>query len=627
MNADLADKILEAYREATAGGEDGNRFDFPWSVTVYGSDGRSLYVHERADRPGSLRVRWQATSDERDARGCASRPTSGFSPPEPIRDNRGRLRRKAIDRAIEAGRAEYEAWLHPAVGPDGEPEGGRLRTLEAVLRYFVDPKTGPAMDARWREESVGTFPIDRDRRTHVNIIREVIGLDIEPAAIRLAHARRIWRAISEEHNDSGSGGRWAEQVVGTLQAALTHARTDELIGVTDGILPKGWRAKLRSDWTKTTGEDPFDPDRPPYSSEETARIIAALPQADPRLRLAIELGIGYRVGQLANHLTRSGIVEGGPLGLRVQFMDAKRERTVRIDLPPRAQRALRHAWQDGHLRELEEAYQAKRIEDYYIAPAGRTLGGACQVAYADQPMDRTALYRLFLDLERAAGVEHVYKRGWHGLRRAFESLIGEQTADSRVRDMAQGWAVGGGTRETIYTDTENELLLAEVAGARSRALDSVRHPATTAERAEELADEARALLARLAELGIDAGGELGQDLEAVGRQLARAEAAARAVAQAAAPAHERPPELTREEAEALHYNEVEAAVRDAIRTRGLTGKAAAEMASAWIRRRRARGVSPSDVSAVMRGRGRRIVSIEKLRWMLASLTAPPDTGE
>lgn len=99
------------------------------------------------------------------------------------------------------------------------------------------------------------------------------------------------------------------------------------------------------------------------------------------------------------------------------------------------------------------------------------------------------------EFEKICGVEHVDKRLFHGLRRAMEKLVGEHTTDEAVRDIAGGWSVGSGTRETVYTDPENEERLALAAQARAAAIESIAAPVSPASRVEELAIAARRLLA------------------------------------------------------------------------------------------------------------------------------------
>lgn len=287
---------------------------------------------------------------------------------------------------------------------------------------------------------------------------------------------------------------------------------------------------------------------------------------------------------------------------------------VRIDLLPRSQRTLQHALKEGHLRELEAAFRSGDIEDYYLVPAGHMAAGACQVRYANRPLDRRRFYRHFVALEALAGVEHVPQRGLHGLRRAFASLIAAQTMNEDARDVAQGWALGSGTRARIYTE-EAEPLRAEAAEARAAALDAVSQPADPAERAEELADRAQTLLREFADLAPSLGDDLG-DLNDLVKGLARAgDVAQTASAGAGQLASEEPP-MTREEEAAQRHEETAEAIREEMKTRGLTGKRTAELT----------GVSPSDVSAVVRGKSRGIVSTTKLKRMLDALRTEPGAG-
>lgn len=604
MKQELQDKILAAYRKE---GEE-NGYGFPWSEATFGSDARRLYVFERSNRPGTVRVRWQATDAEAAERDGTTRPKRTLQLQEAIRDKRGRFRKRGLDRARAAAKEVYEEWLDPSSADDAT---GHATTLEDVFRRLLDPKDGKSVTDRWAYR-LGSFPIKHDRRTHLSIIAQAIGLGVRPKDITMKHARRIWRAVADHHGQSGVGYRAAEQTVATLVSALNYARREGIIPPTAGVLPGGWHEDLKIDWIARTETNPNDVKRETYTEQETAQIIGALPKADPRIRLPIHLGAGFRLGQVATYLKRSGIHEGGTFGLYAEFIDRKSGETVRIDLPPPAQRTLRRAWSSGHLRRLEAAYQDGELEDYFIVPGGLMKDGACQVEHAGAPLDRRYVLRLFHRLEKAAGVEHIRGRAFHGLRRAFEPLVARHSPDSRVRDKAGGWKIGSGTREAIYTKSDSEALAAATAVARAAALEDVSNPASPAERAEDLSVQARLTLTELASVAELAGGGLGDEVSELIEGVKRIEERARELA---AEAENVETVLTTEDAEAARHRELAAGIQAELDRQGLTQKAAAELA----------GVSASDISYIVRGKAGGVVSTERVEHVLQALQASPET--
>ncbi len=180
------------------------------------------------------------------------------------------------------------------------------------------------------------------------------------------------------------------------------------------------------------------------------------------------------------------MLDEGPFGKRLVFYDGKAEKNTSIDLAPRQQRELRYAMEKGFLSELEQAYQAGEIDDYYLIAGGRRKDGKAQVKHARAPLHKRQVRRRFREYEQRCGVEHKHKRLFHGLRRALEELIGEETTDDKVRDAAQGWTIGGGTRAAIYANKESERTLEKAAIARASAIEKLSSERTSAERVEEV---------------------------------------------------------------------------------------------------------------------------------------------
>jgi len=489
VNAELQEKILEAYREArekaAAEGESPdsaqNSFGFPWSSSIVAADGRVIYVHERTDRPGTVRARWQATDEEVRRKQCARRPKPTVPLKTPIRDERGRLLARAAGAATTAALAVYQEWLAEV---EAEPAGASETahwTLEKMLREYTDPQTGRVFSvgppsaggerkSRWRDDNIGTFPIDHAKRTHVAELARIVGLDLPVSEWNDEHEQRVLRTIAKEAPHSK--GNKALRVLATLYAAANFCRKKAGFPAGACLAPKNWQAELKRAWTSLTGTDTA-PSRSPYTDIEARKLVSKLAEADPRLEAAMILGLGYRNLQVAEGAVRSQLTDGGPFGRQLSIVDKKKMATTVIDLTSRQQRFLDVAMESGYLSLLEAAYQRGEITDYYLVPGGRLKDGKSPLAAATAPLGRRRLSALMTEHEAACGVRHVRGRLFHGLRRSMEKFVALETTDEAVRDLAGGWVVGGGTRPAIYTDAQDEDRRAMAAAARDAAINRV----------------------------------------------------------------------------------------------------------------------------------------------------------
>ncbi|GMV05173.1 MAG: hypothetical protein AMXMBFR53_14520 [Gemmatimonadota bacterium] len=489
MSPELQEKILDAYREAREkAAEEGespdtakNSFGFPWKASVVAADGRVINVFERNDRPGTVRARWQATDEEVRRKQCPPRPKPTVPLHTPIRDERGRLLARAAGAATAAALAVYEDWLveveaEPAIASQAAPW-----TLERMLREYTDPQTGSVFSvgppsagggrkSRWREDNIGTFPIDHSKRTHISELDRIVGLDLPVSEWDDEHEQRVIRTVAKEA--PRSKGNKALRILGTVYAAANFCRKKSGFPVGACLAPKKWQAELKRTWTSLTGTDTA-PSRPPYTDTEAQKLVSKLADADPRLEAAMILGLGYRNLQVAEGALRSQLTAGGPFGRQLSVVDKKKMATTTIDLTSRQQRFLDVAMESGYLSLLEAAYQRGEITDYYLVPGGRLKDGMSPVAAGTAPLGRRRLSALMTEHEAACGVRHVRGRLFHGLRRSMEKLVALETTDEAVRDLAGGWVVGGGTRPAIYTDAQDEDRRAMAATARDAAINRV----------------------------------------------------------------------------------------------------------------------------------------------------------
>jgi hypothetical protein len=157
------------------------------------------------------------------------------------------------------------------------------------------------------------------------------------------------RMLARESND-GEGARSAEYMCVTLYAAATWLRGEGLIPDTAALPRPGWKAKLKEEWRVTTGHR-VECHQPRHSLDEVAALFAALPQADPRLRLLVELAAELRAGQAVRgrrsdlHLDESG---GFGLGRFVVHGAGKKHGEV-VDLHPELRALVDEVLSTGYL--------------------------------------------------------------------------------------------------------------------------------------------------------------------------------------------------------------------------------------------------------------------------------------
>jgi hypothetical protein len=273
--------------------------------------------------------------------------------------------------------------------------------------------------------------------------------------------RAIWRRIARETGGQG-GHRKAVGIVGTVFRIAGWLASED----PDGRYPRpwrGWQKELREHWRKVGGD--ATPQRPRYTDQELVALWRHRDQADPRLRLALVLGLELRGGQLVR-ARRSGL-ERDEAGwtLAVPY-GSERKRAPVLRLSATEAAAIEAELATGYLAELEAARQRDALGDYALFPAGKLRDGRVPIARAEKPLTRGSPARMLRDLEKIAGVEHVSGRAWHGLRRLMTDLYETATADARLKDMAGGWAPGSEMRRGIYQEGESDALREQVAQLR-----------------------------------------------------------------------------------------------------------------------------------------------------------------
>jgi integrase len=145
----------------------------------------------------------------------------------------------------------------------------------------------------------------------------------------------------------------------------------------------------------------------------------------------------------------------------------KRGEIVHLD-PEMREYVDRCRGEDGHLFELENAYQRGAIDDYHLFQKGKLRNGRIPLERhldAPGPIELGSLIDLFRSFEAACGVEHVPNRSFYGLRRALTDAAPHYTSDSRELDRMSGHE-DPTTREKIYQDRLREEYREGAAEAR-----------------------------------------------------------------------------------------------------------------------------------------------------------------
>jgi integrase len=252
-----------------------------------------------------------------------------------------------------------------------------------------------------------------------------------------------------------------------LYTVAAWLRQEELIPDTAALPRRNWKVRLKQEWKALTGHQ-VQPKRPRHTVEEVSALFRALPGADPRLRLLVELAAELRAGQAARARRSDLILEpvgGFGLGRFVVHGNGKKHGEV-VDLHPELRALVDETLATGYLSDAEIAYRWEEIPNYYLFPAGRLRRGKVRVDLAKAGyLGATAIRDMFRALEKLAGVEHQPGRSLYGLRRQATDLAPEFAQDAGVLNRLSGH-LDSATRERIYQDPMNEVVLARAAKAR-----------------------------------------------------------------------------------------------------------------------------------------------------------------
>ena len=121
----------------------------------------------------------------------------------------------------------------------------------------------------------------------------------------------------------------------------------------------------------------------------------------------------------------------------------------------------------GYLVDYEALWQAGKIKDYPLFPAGRFKKGKAKVVEVPRPLTRDAALGMFHDLEGIAKVTPVPGRGWYGVRRIAADAAEDVEKDERVLNSITGHR-DSTTRRLVYQDRERPEVLNKAAATRER---------------------------------------------------------------------------------------------------------------------------------------------------------------
>jgi hypothetical protein len=427
-----------------------------------GSKPNTVTVFERADKGNSLWMRWWNSQE-----GRYDKRSLKFS----VRDARGRLDPSLMQKAHDVALDQYRV-LVGVVVPVAEKEAPLL-TVAAGLDLATTIGSG-----MWAVETDRT----RQFRSYVKRVLAMLPLGITWTELVSSHYEQMWRKSAAAAAAAGTnGGReTAKNLVHLMNQCAIWLASNRHIPARCAP-PKGWQDRLEEEWDKVT-KVRYEVARPRHTPAEMGRILGALPKADPRIALAVELAAEARLGQslrsmrsqldltVGDHGALRVHGDGGKLGVYIYLTDDMRGAVVK---------AL-----SGYLSDLEVAFQAGGT-DYPLFTAGRLVAGKAK-AGTTKCLGDGAANDLFHDLERLAGVTVVPGRAWYGLRRIASDLAQDVTSDGRALRAITGHN-SDKTRD-LYQQKERPEVLRKAAETR----DALRQIAISHARAEQFLAEGAA---------------------------------------------------------------------------------------------------------------------------------------
>lgn len=409
----------------------------PWSRRE-GPRGASVTAYERPDRGNTVWLRWGWNG------GAPRQRATTLT----LRDAEG-----LVEAAKEAQALVMLARAAAALAR-GEDPGDVLKKEEAPPKPVGELTLRQGFDRALDIESrKGYYTIAgepwRQARTYSNDLCEILGETTLWRAITEDTAEEVWRAYADWHNSGatrtvkqGKAGKQTFKKGGHDTARrcvwwlyVVAKRVARLEGRIPPSPPPKQLERLATIWKQKTGKT-TDPTAERFTDEEVAAMLKVLPQADPRVRLALGLALESRHGQAIRALrSQVDLSPGaGALGHGVLEIlgDGKKDGTF-IDFTPDMRREVDHALAPGGmLAALEAALKAGAITDYPFFPGGRLPSSGEARDTCDISWTSTGLRGAMIDLQNAAGVTIKPQRGAYGFRRWAADRAEDFESDERA---------------------------------------------------------------------------------------------------------------------------------------------------------------------------------------------------
>jgi hypothetical protein len=404
-----------------------------WKYTI-GEPPMQLTAYERADRSNRIYTRVWDGSAYRD-----KLPLLNGG----IRDAAGRIDPAKEIEAQAAALARLNEMRSGGAAAAPVKQVGPL-TLAAGFETLLHPQKG-------KYAGGGDHVANITRASRIIVAK--LGGNLHWADVRQKDYRALWRAMMNEHVRSGAYGlRWIEVVCEALASAARWLQQEGDIEPGDGEPARGWKTALRKEWQEITKRPAAEAKKPRYTEAESARLFAALPDADPRIRLAVEIGAELRLGQVVTRTKRSDIhpsPDGAEPLWAVQVHGKGKKKGEYVVLTETQRMVLRRMLDVGYLADLEDARARGEITDYYLIP-GRlsqtfttledgTTTKRARIGSAKIPLGKTGLAKRFRELERLARVAHQAGRLWYGLRRRQADEADKEDVAPGVKNRLGGW--------------------------------------------------------------------------------------------------------------------------------------------------------------------------------------------
>lgn len=364
-----------------------------------------------------------------------------------IRTTSGKLDPAAVEWAIEQG----NAMLGMLLSPLSSSRVDRSLTILESINLVQDPDRGLYPEnSQHRREVLRSmrFAAETWGNKQWREVRRDDFTALGRARVRVLRAR--------DH----LGYRGAEKLVKDVLGVANWLRDKERIPADCGMAPRRWVKDLKAFWRKYAGvQIDYKPARPRHTVDEYRRLLSAAWRVDPRFGLMLDLGAGFRLGQVVRVLRSHLKVDPGHL----EIPGTGEKPGAHLILTP-GQRVSVDRALSGHLRLLEEKWATEGI-DYNLFPQGKLpRPGVIEVDRGH--VSRPCLSRWFLAAEGLAGIPHMEGRGAHGLRRmTVDHALSEKISLSGLQ-AAGGWA-NADMPTRVYAEHHGEDARAEASRLRA----------------------------------------------------------------------------------------------------------------------------------------------------------------